>query len=55
MKHTYIAPKATAVQLHIESSILDASAPRAYDTVSNGAQLSEEKGWSSESWTETEE
>ena len=55
MKKTYSAPKANAISLHIEDNILAGSGPKAFDQVSDGEQLSNEKGWSSSDWSNTEE
>lgn len=55
MKKTYFAPKANAISLQTEDSILAGSGPKAFDQVSNNEQLSNEKGWSSSDWSDTEE
>lgn len=56
MKKIYSAPKANAISLHIENEILSTSGkPQLYDEYTNAAQLSEEKTWSSESWTNMDE
>ena len=55
MKKTYSAPKANAISLHTEDSILAGSGPKAFDQVSNNEQLSNEKGWSCNNWSDTEE
>lgn len=56
MKKTYFAPKANAISLQTEDSILAGSGtPKAFDEVSNNEQLSNEKGWSSSDWSDAEE
>lgn len=55
MKKTYFAPKANAISLQTEDSILAGSDPKAFDQVSNNEQLSNERGWSSSEWSDTEE
>ncbi len=55
MKKTYSAPKANAISLHIENEILSGSDVKAYDKYTEADQLSEEKAWSSESWTNMDE
>lgn len=56
MKKIYSAPKANAISLHIENEILSTSGePKLHDKYTNATQLSEEKAWSSESWTNIDE
>lgn len=55
MKKIYSAPKANAISLHIENEILSGSNPKLHDKYTNAIQLSEEKAWSSESWTNMDE
>lgn len=55
MKKIYSAPKANAISLHIENEILLGSDVKAHDEYTNAPQLSEEKTWSSESWTNMNE
>lgn len=55
MKKIYSAPKANAINLHIENEILSGSNVKAHDEYTNAPQLSEEKAWSSESWTNMDE
>ena len=55
MKKTYSAPKAKAISLHIENEILLGSDVKAYDQYTEADQLSEEKGWSSNQWADTDE
>lgn len=57
MKTIYTAPKATSISLHIEDAILTLSKGENFvnDAISNGAQLSNQHGWSSDNWTATEE
>lgn len=56
MKKTYSAPKAKAISLHIENEILlGGSDLKAHDQYTEADQLSEEKGWSSNQWADTDE
>lgn len=55
MKKTYSAPKANAIGLHIENEILSGSDVKGYDKYTSADQLSEEKGWSSNQWADTDE
>lgn len=55
MKKTYSAPKANAMSLHIENEILSGSDLKAHDKYTESVQLSEEKGWSSNLWADTDE
>lgn len=56
MKKIYSAPKANAISLHIENEILSTSDElQLHDEYRDAAQLSEEKTWSSESWTNMDE
>lgn len=55
MKKTYSAPKANAMSLHIENEILLGSDVKAHDQYTIADQLSEEKGWSSNQWADTDE
>lgn len=56
MKKIYSAPKANAISLHIENEILSTSGePQLHDKYTDADQLSEEKTWSSESWTNMDE
>ena len=56
MKKTYSAPKANAIGLHIENEILSGSdVVKVHDKYTESVQLSEEKGWSSNQWADTDE
>lgn len=56
MKKIYSAPKANAISLHIENEILSTSGDlKLHDEYTDADQLSEEKAWSSESWTNMDE
>lgn len=56
MKKTYSAPKANAISLHIENEILSGSdLLNIHDQYTEADQLSEEKGWSSNQWADTDE
>lgn len=57
MKKTYSAPKANAMSLHIENEILSGSdlLKNIHDKYTESEQLSEEKGWSSNQWADTDE
>ena len=56
MKKTYSAPKANAIGLHIENEILSGSdVVKAHNKYTESVQLSEEKGWSSNQWADTDE
>ncbi len=56
MKKTYSAPKANAIGLHIENEILSGSdLLNIHDKYTEADQLSEEKGWSSNQWADTDE
>lgn len=56
MKKTYSAPKANAMSLHIENEILSGSdLLNIHDKYTESVQLSEEKGWSSNQWADTDE
>lgn len=56
MKKTYSAPKANAMSLHIENEILSGSdLLNIHDKYTSADQLSEEKGWSSNQWADTDE
>lgn len=58
MKKIYSAPKANAINLHIENEILSTSDGEnlpVHNKYTDAAQLSEEKAWSSESWTNIDE
>lgn len=58
MKKIYSAPKANAISLHIENEILSTSGGEnlpVHNKYTDAAQLSEEKAWSSESWTNMDE
>lgn len=58
MKKIYSAPKANAISLHIENEILSTSGGEnlpVHNEYTNVTQLSEEKAWSSESWTNIDE
>lgn len=56
MKKTYSAPKANAIGLHIENEILSGSdLLNIHDKYTSADQLSEEKGWSSNQWADTDE
>lgn len=58
MKKIYSAPKANAISLHIENEILSTSGGenlQVHKWYTDADQLSEEKAWSSESWTNMDE
>lgn len=60
MKKIYSAPKANAISLHIENEILSTSTSggenlSVHKKYTDAVQLSEEKAWSSESWTNMDE
>lgn len=56
MKKIYSTPKANTISLHIENEILSISGePKLHDKYTNADQLSEEKGWSSNQWADTDE
>lgn len=57
MKKIYSAPKANAINLHIENEILSTSGENlpVHNEYTNVTQLSEGKAWSSESWTNMDE
>lgn len=57
MKKIYSAPKANAISLHIENEILSTSGENlpVHNKYIDAVQLSEEKAWSSESWTNMDE
>lgn len=56
MKKIYSAPKANAISLHIENEILSTSGDlKLHDKCTDAIQLSEEKAWNSELWTNMDE
>lgn len=56
MKKIYSAPKANAISLHIENEILSTSGDlKLHDECTDAPQLSEEKAWNSELWTNMDE
>lgn len=57
MKKIYSTPKANAISLHIENEILSTSGEpnKLHDKYTNAIQLSEEKAWNSELWTNMDE
>ncbi len=53
MRHSYIAPQANLVRLHVEDAILSMS--KYCDVVSEQAQLSNQSIWNCENWNNTSE
>lgn len=55
MKKTYIKPQAQAVSLFTEDALLSLSSVEVNGTKESDEVFSNEKGWSSESWSNTDE
>ena len=55
MKKTYIKPQAQAVSLFTEDALLSLSSVEVNGSKETNEVFSEGKGWSSESWSNTDE
>lgn len=59
MKNIYVAPKAEQINILTEGAIMAASLAKnngtTIDTSVSGSQLSQKRGWSSDSWTAEDE
>lgn len=55
MKNIYVAPKAEQINILTEGAIMTASLPTSDTEISSSSQLSQKRGWSSDSWTAEDE
>ena len=58
MKNIYVAPKAEQINILSEGVVaasINMDGEKNIDTSNSGSQLSQKRGWSSESWTAEDE